>query len=105
MNAEALEMIVVPTHEQLNDPVQIGDRQGVRQRHPPPHGRMNIAQHHLQLQRQRSEGLGHQPDRSSAGCGLPPFFDGLSMGRRGSVKVARVTGPVNAGTAAHSNFG
>ena len=38
---------------------------------------VNIAQQHLQLQKQRREGLGHQSNCSSADCGLPPVFDGL----------------------------
>jgi hypothetical protein len=43
----AMKVIVVLAKKQLNDPVQIRDRQGIRQPHPPPNRRVNIPQHHL----------------------------------------------------------
>jgi hypothetical protein len=37
MNAKAVQVIVVPAHEQLDDPVQVRDRQAVRKLNPAPH--------------------------------------------------------------------
>jgi hypothetical protein len=36
MNAKAVQVIVVPAHEQLDEPVQVHDRQPVRKLDPPP---------------------------------------------------------------------
>jgi hypothetical protein len=37
-----VQMIVVPAHEQLDDPVQVRNRQAVRERNPAPNGGMNV---------------------------------------------------------------
>ena len=49
MDAEAMQMIVLPAHEHLDHVMQVGDRQAVRQSHSPPNRGMNIPQQSLQL--------------------------------------------------------
>ena len=50
---EAMGMIIVPAHEQLNHAVQLGDRQAIRQPNPPPNREMDVAQQGFQLQPMR----------------------------------------------------
>ena len=78
MNAKAVQVIVVPAHDQLHDPVQVRDRQAVRKPDPPPNRGMNIPQQDLQLKQQRRAPFDHRPDNSSPRPALPPFCDGLS---------------------------
>jgi hypothetical protein len=61
MNAKAVQVIVVPAHEQLDDPVQVRDRQAVRKLDPPPNGGMNVPQQELQPQQQRRALFDHRP--------------------------------------------
>jgi hypothetical protein len=72
MNAKAVQMIVVPAHDQLDDPVQVRDRQAIRKPDPPPNRGMNIPQQELQLQQQRRALLDHHPDNSSPRPSLAP---------------------------------
>ena len=77
MNAKVVQVIIVPPHEQLDDPVQVRDRQAVRKPDPPPDRGMNIPQQDLQLKQQRRVPFDHRPDNSSPRRALPPFCDGL----------------------------
>jgi hypothetical protein len=61
MNAKAVQVIVVPTYEQLDDPVQVRDRQSVRKLDPPPNGGMNVPQQELQPQQQGRALFDHRP--------------------------------------------
>jgi hypothetical protein len=42
VDAEAMQVITIPAHQQLDHLVQVGDRQSVGQYQPAPIGRMNI---------------------------------------------------------------
>ena len=42
-----MQMIVIPAHEQLDDPVQVRDRQAVYKLDPTPNGGMNAPQEEL----------------------------------------------------------
>lgn len=77
MNAKAVQMIAVPTHEHLDDPVQVRDRPAVLKLDPAPNRGMNIPQQELQLQQQSQTLSDHHPDDSSRHPVLPPFCDGL----------------------------
>jgi hypothetical protein len=48
MNAKAVQVIAVPAREQLDDPVQLRDRQAVRKLDPAPNRGMNLPQQELQ---------------------------------------------------------
>ena len=61
MNAKAVQVILVPAHEQLDDPVQVPDRQAVRKPDPPPNGAMHVPQQELQSQQRRRAGFDHPP--------------------------------------------
>ena len=65
MNAKVVQVIIIPPHEKLDDPVQVRDRQAVRKPDPPPNCGMNIPQQELQLQQQRWALFDHHPDNSS----------------------------------------
>ena len=61
MNAKAVQVIVVPAHEQLDDPMQVRYRQAVRKPDPSPDSRMNVPQQQLQPQQQRRALFDHRP--------------------------------------------
>jgi hypothetical protein len=74
MNTKAVQMIVIPAHEQLDHTVQIGNRQAISQPDPAPNRRVNIPKQHLQPQQQRRVLRAHSPTTLPA---LPPEWDGL----------------------------
>ena len=76
MNAKAVQVVVVPAHEQLNDPVQVRDRQAVRKLDPPPNRRMNVPQQKLQLQQQRRALFDHRPTLDHHAGPCPRFVMG-----------------------------
>jgi hypothetical protein len=90
MNAKAVQVIVVPAHKQLDDPVQVRDRQAVRKLDPPPNGEMNVPQQKLQPQQQRWALFDHRPtlDRHDEPC--PRFV-------MGSILLAELTKVMTAG--------
>ena len=49
MCTNAVQVLIIPAHEQLDDAVQIHDRQIVPKRHPAPNCGMNIPKLDLQL--------------------------------------------------------
>jgi hypothetical protein len=51
MNAKAGPMIAITAHEQLDHPVQIGNREALSQPGTAPNRRVNIPKQHLQPQR------------------------------------------------------
>jgi hypothetical protein len=61
MNTKAVQMIVIPAHEQLDHTVQIGNRQAISQPDPAPNRRVNIPKQHLQPQQQRRVLRAHSP--------------------------------------------
>jgi predicted transposase YbfD/YdcC len=78
MDAKPVQVIVIPSYEDLNHQVQVGNRQLICQPDPPLNRRMNIPQKHLQLQ-QPGARSGHQLDGSSPRHDLPPVCDGLEQ--------------------------
>jgi len=56
-----MQMIVIPAHQQLDDPVQVRDRHGVRQPDPAPNRRMDIPQQEFQLQQHGTALFDHTP--------------------------------------------
>jgi hypothetical protein len=74
MNAKAVQVIVVPAHEQLDDPVRVRDRQAVRKLNPPPNGGMKVPQQELQPQQQRRAPFDHHPtlDHHAEPCSPEP---------------------------------
>ena len=61
MNAKAVQVIVVPAHEQPGLPDAGPHRQAVRKPNPSPDSRMNVPQQQLQPQQQRRALFDHRP--------------------------------------------
>ena len=76
MNTKAVQVIVVPAHEQLGDAVQVRDRQAVRTLDPPPNGGMSVPQQELQLQQQRRALFDHRPTLDHHAEHCPRFVMG-----------------------------
>jgi hypothetical protein len=80
MNVKAVQVIVVPAHEQLDDPVQVRDRQAVRKLDPPPNRGMNVPQQQLQPQQQRRAHFDHRPTLNHYAELCPRFVMGSNKG-------------------------
>ena len=87
MNAKAVQVIVLPAHEQLDDPVQVRDRQAVRKLDPPPNGGMNVPQQELQPQQQRRALFDHPPTLDHHAEPCPRFVMG-SLGMPATVRIS-----------------
>ncbi|HUZ62996.1 MAG TPA: hypothetical protein VMU82_04715 [Acetobacteraceae bacterium] len=80
MNAKAVQVIVVPAHEKLDDPVQVRDRQAVRKLDPPPNRGMNVPQQELQPQQQRRALFDPRPTIDHHAKPCPRFVMGSMAG-------------------------
>ena len=91
MNAKAVQVIVVPAHEQLDDPMQVRYRQAVRKPNPSPDSRMNVPQQQLQPQQQRRALFDHRPTLDHYAKLCPRFVMGSRSANSGDAEAGAAT--------------